>query len=1017
MSKVHLHKLLLGSSALAAVSLAGAMIAAPAQAAGAAAADKDNSVAEVVVTGSRIPKAGFDTLQPAQTISAASLGDRAVTNVGDALNELSAFGPAGSNNTGQQSGSNVGQQFVNLYNLGAQRTLVLVNGRRFVSGNAPTPPGTFGGPPPGQEVDLNDIPAGLIDHVEVLSVGGAPVYGADAIAGTVNIILKKNFQGVQAEAQYRTATTESGGASYVGRVLAGANFAEDRGNVTATVEYTQQDGLTYHDRKDLPFATFQPSDTCTAAGFHACYVPNATVASIFPGGIPAINAGLANSGGPSFPNAIHNSAGQVVAFARDGTLQPVNLGIQNNGLVFAQGGNGDDLSTQFSFIAPLKRTLIDTLAHYDFTSHIEGYLETEYSHSDGTQVANQPRYQSAFFASQKGAAPLKFDLSNPFLSAQARGVLAAALGPGNSTFFVSRANLDLAPQTIDNSIDTYRVVAGFKGDFELASRKIDWDASFNYGRSEGHLAYFDLNEANFENAIDVVTNPANGQVVCRVTLNPPPPPPGGQPASVTGCQPLNLFGAGAPSAAAQKFVTVRDTAESILTQRDTQVNVTGSPFDIWAGPLKMAAGFEYREESGSYTVDPFAQAGLGRNAPSSDVAGSYNSKEFYAEAEVPLISRQMNIPFVESAEFDGSYRRISNSLAGTANVFTLGLKYTPVADVQFRGNLTHSVRAPSIEELFLPTTNTQSFAQDPCDTNFITANATRQANCAKVFQALGVPLTGFKSNVVNASVLGTTGGNPDLLNEHANAWTAGLIARPRWVPGLTIALDWINIHLKDPITALTLTQTMDACFDTPTFPNNFCNLFQRDKNGQVSNFSTPLANAGAQEFAGANLQASYTTAVGDLPFISHVGLSPSGDYGNLTVDLNGFFEEKHNFQILGVTTKTRGNIGDSKWRFNVSERWRKGPLMVYLNTRYVSEGDFNVTLARNSQSVMSVGSYFVTNGAVSYDINEKVTGEVVVSNLFNQNPPKYAITLAGGAALSTYDYFGQAVTFLLKARF
>ncbi len=1015
MDRVWFRRRLLGSSALAAAALAGLALASPS-----AAAEADKAAAassEIVVTGSRIPKAGFDTLQPAQTISAESLADRAVANVGDALNELSAFGPAGSNNTGQQTGSNVGQQFVNLYNLGAQRTLVLVDGRRFVSGNAPTPPGTFGGPPPGQEVDLNTIPTGLIDHVEVLSVGGAPVYGADAIAGTVNIILKKNFQGVQVEAQYRTATMESGGASYAGRVLAGTNFDEERGNITATVEYTQQDGLTYHDRKDLPYATFQPSDACTAAGFHACYVPNATVASIFPGGIPAINAGLANQGSPGYPNAIHNAAGQVVAFAPDGTLQAVNLGIQNNGLVFAQGGDGDDLSTQSSYIAPIKRTLIDTLAHYDFTPNIQGYLETEYSHADGTQVANQPRYQSAFFASQKGAAPLKFDLSNPFLTAQARGVLAAALGPGNSTFFVSRANLDLAPQTIENTIDTYRVVAGFKGDLELAGRKLSWDTSFNYGRSEGHLAYFDLDEAKFENAIDVVVNPANGQIVCRVTLTPPPAPAGGQPTSVTGCQPLNLFGNGVSTQAARQFVTVRDTAESILTQRDVEVNVTGSPFDIWAGPLKMAAGFEYRQESGSYTVDPFAKAGLGRNAPSSDVAGKYDSKEFYVEAEVPLISREMNIRWVESAEFDGSYRRISNSFAGSADVFTMGLKYTPVSDLQFRGNLTHSVRAPSIEELFLPTTNTQSFAQDHCDTNFITANATRQANCAKVFQQLGVPLAGFKSNVVNASVLGTTGGNPDLLNEHANAWTAGFVLRPHWVPGLTVALDWINIHLKDPITALTLTQTMDACYDTPQFPNNFCGLFQRDAKGQVSGFSTPLANAGAQEFAGANLQASYGSEVGELPFIDKFGLTHGGDYGRLTIDVNGFFEEKHNFQILGVTTKTRGNIGDSKWRFNVSERWRKGPLMIYLNTRYISDGDFNVTLARNAQSVMTVSDYWVTNGAISYDINKRLTGEMIVSNLFNQDPPKYAITLNAGAALSTYDYFGQAVTFLLKARF
>ena len=291
---------LLGGAAMA-LALAGPATAAAAKVA-TPAVTKAAPAEEIVVTGSRIPRAGFDTLQPAQTVSARLLEDRGAINAADALNQLSAFGTPGSNNSGQQSRANVGQQFVNLYNLGAQRTLVLVNGRRFVSGSAPTPPGTFGGAPAGQEVDLNTIPVGLIDHIEVLSVGGAPIYGADAIAGTVNVILKDKFQGFQVEGQYGVSRRGDGN-SHVIKALAGGTFADGRGNITATVEYSKQDGLTYLDRpKTLPYATFQPSDACKALGFGACYVPNATVPSIFPGGIPAINGGLANAGSPTYPN-------------------------------------------------------------------------------------------------------------------------------------------------------------------------------------------------------------------------------------------------------------------------------------------------------------------------------------------------------------------------------------------------------------------------------------------------------------------------------------------------------------------------------------------------------------------------------------------------------------------------------------------------------------------------------------------------------------------------------------------
>lgn len=805
------------------------------------AAEGGDSREEIVVTGSRIPRAGFDTLQPAQQVTGQTLSDRAFINAADALNELSAFGTPGSNNTGQQSGANVGQQFVNLYGLGAQRTLVLVNGRRFVSGNAPTPSGTFGGAPAGQEVDLNTIPAGLIERIEVLSVGGAPIYGADAIAGTVNIILKDKFQGFEADGQYGV-TRYGYGQSYLGRILAGGNFNEDRGNVTATVEYSHQDGLTYLNRpRTLPYATFQPSDACKALGFGSCYVPNATVPSIFPGGIPALNAGLANAGSPTYPNAIHNAAGQVVAFAPDGTLQPVNLGIQNNGLVFGSGGDGDNLAGQSQFVAPIRRILVDTVGHYDLTEHVRAYFETQFSRQDATLLAQQPSYQSTFFASQNGAAPIKFDVSNPFLTPQAVATLTAA---GATTFYLARANLDLAPQSFANNITTYRVVTGLKGDFDILHRKVNWDASFNYGKSEGHETYYDINEANFLNAINVVTDPKSGKIVCAVTLTPPSLPANGvQPTSVTGCQPLNLFGAGAPSAAARAYIVAQEQSLSVLTQRDAQINANVSPFDIWAGPVQVAAGFEYREEGGSYNVGAFAAAGLGRAAPASSVAGHYNSKEIYGEIKVPIFSPSMDLKFLHSAEVDGSFRRISNSLAGSDNVYTIGGKFAPFADLEFRGNFTHSVRAPSIEELFLPTTNTQSFAQDPCDPNYISGKPNRAANCATTFNALGVPLSSFKSQVVNASVLGTTGGNPSLLNERANAWTAGFVARPRYVPRLTLAVDWIHIALRDPITSLTLTQVMDACYDASGFPNSFCNLFQRSAQGQVTGsahrWSTP----------------------------------------------------------------------------------------------------------------------------------------------------------------------------------
>jgi iron complex outermembrane recepter protein len=974
-----------------------------------------NSVEEVVVTGSRIPVAGYDTLQPAVSVSQQTILDRGFTNVGDALDELPGFGAAGNNNTGQQSPAQVGEQFVNLYGLGSQRTLVLVDGRRFVSGNAPTPVGTFGGAAPGQQVDLNDIPVALIDHIEVVSVGGAPIYGADAIAGTVNIILKKNFQGVSIESQYGQ-TRYNDGKTYVGRFLAGTNFADDRGNITMALEYTQQDGLTLANRPDtLAYQTQQaPIPGTPGCGFSECLVSHATVASIFPGGIPTISATApANASTPLYPNAIHNGAGQVVAFAPNGNLTPVNLGVQNNGLVFASGGDGDNLASQSQFIAPYKRVNLATTEHFSITDHVEEYVEAEFSHNEGELLAAQPSYQSVFFAADKGQAPVQIPLTNPYLTPQALSILEAnPTVASNGSFFLSRANLDLAPQSTDDTTNVYRAVIGFRGDFNVFGRDWKWDTNFNYGANEETERYFQINQTNFLNAVDAVKNPANGQIVCAANLTATPAP---------GCAPLNLFGFGAPSAAAANYVTAQDIALAGLTERDVQVNLTGSPFDDWAGKVELATGFEYRQESGSYNVDAFAQEGLGRNPPVSDVAGGYATKEFYVETTVPLISPRNHVPFVQDLEFNGAYRYIDNSFAGPADVYTLGGKFRPIDDIEFRGNFTHSVRAPSIEELFLPTTSTNSFANDPCDPNFIAsgaAPANRAANCAAAFKNLGVNLSTFKSNVVNASVLGTTGGNENLQNEVANSWTAGVVLRPRWVPHLQLSVDWINITLENAITALTLTQVMDACYDAPVFPNPFCSLFTRNNAGQVTTFSTPLENIQGQNFNGLQVQANYSIDINDIPYVHSLPfMGGDDDHGNLAFYFGGFYTHTQDNDILGVVTPLAGDVGYPVWKMNGSVRWRRGPWMVYLEGRYIGPASADVTLQPTVQQIEHTGAYWTWNTAVSYDVTKNLTALISINDLFNQNPPPNAYLLNNQMALATYNYLGQQFVFTLRAKF
>ena len=985
--------------------------------------DADTTVQEVVVTGSHIPRAGFETLEPANLVTAQTLQDRAFSSVAEALNELPTFGIPGSSNRGGQAASNVGQEFVDLYGLGSQRTLTLVNGRRFVSSNPPT---ALSGAAAGLQVDLTTLPVGLIDHVEVVSVGGAPTYGADAVAGVVNVVLKDKFQGVETEATYGQLQ-DGKGKNYQVRGLVGTNFADDRGNVTISAEYTEKDRLTYNDSNYLATHNYTAVQSGACGVYQSCLINYARVPSLSYGGVPS-SAALPLANIPGF--SVLNSAGQSVAFAKDGTLQPFNFGNTAGSVVFASGGDGLDLNALTTLQSPQQRRLLNGLAHYDFTEHLTGYTEFFYSNSTAVQPSNQPTYQSALFAAngpgQSDASnALIFSVNNPFLTPQARAILVNNFGP-NGTFALSRANVDLAPQDQRNEVNVYRFVGGFKGDVTLLNHKVKWDAAFNYGRSEAQASQYDIWDEAFTNALNAVVDPATGKIVCNVTLNPPAAAPGGRVnQAVAGCVPLNLFGQGAPSQAAKNFVTKQINQTSTLTERDVTLNANTSLFDLPAGAVKVAGGFEFRQEYADFQVDGFTQAGLGRNSPVSPLGGHYNTTEFYGETTVPVVSPAMKVPFVYNAQLEGSYRRIDNSIEGNDDVYTVGGRFAPIEEVTFRGNVTHSVRAPAVEELYLPSSQTFSFATDPCSAAHINDKPTYAANCAAAFAAVGASaaLPGFQSIIQNASQPGTQGGNPNLKNEEANSWTAGFVAHPKFIKGLTLSMDWINIHLKNPITQLSLSQVLAACYSSSSYPNvtyqgyNYCSSVTRAPvTGQIINFSLPTLNIGSREFAGLQMEATYRMDVTDFPYLPAAWKTRY--LGSLTYDVSAFYEDKANIKPLGTDqsySKIRGGFGDPDWKANASIRYRNGPLGLYLNARYMSPQKFDPNAVPTALNVGGVPDYYVFNGNISYDVTKQATLSLAISDLFDQAPPTYAAY--SGSAAQIFDVFGRSYSVTLRSKF
>ena len=986
-----------------------------------AAPPEDQTLQEVVVTGSRIARPEFDNLEPTTAIDSKTFDQRGYLDVGQALNELPAFGVSPSSAANTQSGFGVAQSFVDLYGLGSQRTLTLVNGRRFVSestaslnnSNANTNNGGNG-----TQVDLNVIPTKLIDHIEVVSVGGAPIYGADAIAGVVNIILKKDYQGLDVDAQVG-ASGQGDAWNYRTRILGGQNLFDGRANVTAVAEFTKTDGLVGTSRpvfaEDLGFLA-----PLTPGKYATVLTPAESLPLVNFGGIPLVDDTVL-APGAGLTGAlvgVTNAAGQTLSFGPNGQLQPYNTGTITGNQIFASGGDGVRLSTVSNLLSPTERTNIDTLMHFQITDHINAFGEGYFSESHATNLIAQPAYNvNSFGVAGSATGNFVLSINNPYLTPADRALIQTALnnyaatlplgpnlypgvsvGPGQpvaypawntSQFYVARANLDLESGAATDTQTVVRGVAGLNGDFSFASRNFNWEVSVSYGTSDNTQVNPSYVFQNVANALNATTNAA-GQIVCAGT-----PVNGPTTTASSTCAPLNIFGQGSPSLAAQQYITHLAKVDSFNTQRDTNAFIAGDILKVPAGDWKFSAGFENRRESADFSPDSFYTEDLGQ-AQVSAVAGSYITNEGYFETLFPIFSPMQDIPGLYRLELEGAARRVDNSIAGDATTYTYALRWSPVEDIQFRGNKTKSIRAPSITELFLPSATETSFANDPCDKTFVGQGpvpAQRAANCAAAIAGYN-PQT-FTSNAVEASVLGTTSGNTSLQSEVAFSKTFGAVLRPRWVPKLNISVDYIDIALKDAIESLTLTDNLDACYDSTNFPSNpSCSTFTRNAAGQITNFHAGYVNAGLLEFTGIQAALDYTF---ELPW-SLGSLETSAHY----LDTSRLKSQIATAAPLDIS----GQIGYSKSKGSIDILYANQGFSWDWQGIFIGPAQFSNQNTPTSQDILGVGAWWLINSTIGMKVTPAFQVRFIVDNVFNKQPPFPALAgTSGNYAPGTSTYF------------
>ncbi|GIL41664.1 TonB-dependent receptor domain-containing protein [Roseiterribacter gracilis] len=961
---------------------------------------------EIVVTGSRIRRSNLETPAPVQAVTAAEIERKGITNIADAINELPIAGMPQAPR-GDQGDSATGRNYLNLFNLGTQRTLVLVNGRRYISSNPPSATGT-----PGNQVDLNTIPTGFIDRIEVVEAGGAAVYGTDAVAGVVNIILKKRFTGVDLDFQYGISDRDDYPTRRE-RGTIGFDFADGRGNFAVSAEHAWTGSLTAMSR-DWSAAGLttvsNPRNTSNTDGIPAqITVPDHRFIEFSVGGVPF----RAPAPLPNFiltmPNP--NGSGTVPAlFGPGGQLIPYNIGTYYQP-AFSSGGDGYRLADVTSLVTGVRRTNVSSIGSYDIADNVRLSGEFSYSSTRAKEPVNQGIFNTALLTGNNG--PIRMTTANPFLSDQARTILN---NQGASTFFLSRASMDLVPDgsAVSAGTEIYRGVLALDGDFRAFDRDFYWNVSANHAYGSGYFRSYGVNANRFNLAVDAVRAP-NGQIVCNSTLqNPTSTNP-----DIAGCQPLNLFGAGSPSQAARDYVSALFERSYTNHQFNYLGSIGGDVVTLPGGKVKFVTGLEYRKDSAAFTPNANAANGIGRDIAIASVKGDYDTKEIYGETVVPILGGNFTLPFVQALEFSGSGRYVDHSIAGTDNAWSLGAKWKVTEDFSLRGTRSNTFRTPSLVELFLPASSSLTSGIDPCDARNINAGANpgqRTANCQALFRSLGLPSNfSLTSLGQNASVVNSiNSGNPKLKNEHSTSWSAGFVAQPRWVPGLTFTADWVRFNVQDAIVTFDLATILRTCYDSPAGAAS-CSNFTRDSQAQLATARTGYVNAGFIKYYGQNFVLDYQVPL-DKIF--------AGDPGRLGVTLSLNHTQSLATSVTGfsydavhgdnVVSGSGSGAQAPKWGGKIDVRYDWGPVGVNWTTRYVSSAVFDRTYTIENRDILGVDEYWQHDVAMHWEFRPGMTARFGVSNLADAKPP-YPISYVTNALY--YDVIGRSYFAGLNLKF
>jgi outer membrane receptor protein involved in Fe transport len=946
----------------------------------------DSAERAIVVTGSRIARRDFVSESPIVTVGQEQLASTGSATIEQGLNQLPQIAASAGANSSRNS--RAGQANVNLRGLGQQRTLVLLDGRRM------QPSGSDG------TVDLNLIPAALIDNIEVITGGASSTYGSDAVAGVVNLKLKKQFTGVQLDVSTGATFKGDGATNSIG-VTVGADFDDKRGNAFVSFNYSQRDLVRFIDRDYLTGQLYSTNVTGGLITAVSSNLPSqAAVNSVFAsygvaaGAVPRSSTFSLNPDGTLFVET------GAVNFRSQGQGS---YGIYNNS-VYSVAGN--DYLAQ----VPLTR--------YNFFGH------ADYEIADGLSVFIDGLFTSYHVTNQGpplvvgsvSSSPVSIPVSNPFISPDLRAVLASRPNP-NADFLLAQLIPGTGKRTERDEYNVFQVTGGIDG--KVGGTDITWNVYGSYGESK-LLARLQNYPSSV--AVNTLVRAADGgRSIC----------PGGY-----NFVDINSLSQGCISYIRREARNVTEIKQTVV-----EANAQGGLFDLPAGSVRFAVGADYRHNAYAYSPDALITTGeLANFLPIFPSSGSESVKEVYGELLVPVLH---DIPLIREFNINLGYRYSDYRVAGPVSTYKLDADWSVTSFLRLRGGYARAVRAPSVGELYAASTTglvalgaPGSFGSgDPCDVRgaYRSASNPAAAQVRALCLAQGIPASSIDTfqNIVSRTPF-LTSGNVNLAPEISDTYSAGVVVRSTATNPLfsrfSLSIDYYNISLDHAIGVVTNLVATSQCFGSASNPtlsnsNYYCGLMSRDPNtGQISNILNPSLNLGGYRTAGIDIAADWK-----IP-LDAVGLGANA--GTLSLSSIVSYLDKFEIQTLagGARFDYAGTIGNQqidffatahpRWKATTTVNWAIGPADIGLRWRFLDKmtNAANVGTGGTQPGVEAV-SYFDLDMGV--DVSKAFELRAGIVNLLDRDPPTIYTSPIGNTRSDpyTYDILGRRFYVNAKVRF